>query len=101
MLPFQIAVQEACARIGAVTGKGLAAVVREHYGKLVLYALVSLVLIANTINIGADIGAMGAAAHLLLPLPFVVFPVISPYIFVWQAMQVESPEMPSAYSGSL
>jgi NRAMP (natural resistance-associated macrophage protein)-like metal ion transporter len=76
MLPFQIGVQEACARIGAVTGKGLAAVVREHYGKPVLYVLVSLVLIANTINIGADIGAMGAAARLLLPLPFVVFPVI-------------------------
>jgi len=76
MLPFQIGVQEACARIGAVTGRGLAAVVRQHYGRPVLYILVSLVLVANTINIGADIGAMGAAARLLLPLPFAIFPVL-------------------------
>lgn len=70
MLPFMMATQEACARIGAVTGKGIAAVVRQHYGKKVLYAVVFLVLVANTINIGADIGAMAAAAHLLIPLPF-------------------------------
>lgn len=76
MLPMQTAVQEACARIGATTGKGIAAVVREHYPKPVLYVMVWLLLIANTINIGADIGAMSAAAHLLLPLPFVVFPVL-------------------------
>lgn len=76
MLPFLLSVQEACARIGAVTGKGIASVVREHYSKPILYAVVLLVLIANTINIGADIGAMAAAAQLLLPLPFVVFPLI-------------------------
>ncbi len=72
MLPFQTAVQEACARIGAVTGKGIAAVVREHYNKKILYGVVLLVLIANTINIGADIGAMAAAANLVLPLNFTV-----------------------------
>ncbi|MBV9227878.1 MAG: divalent metal cation transporter, partial [Chloroflexi bacterium] len=47
MLPFLISVQEACARIGAVTGKGIAAVVREHFSKTVLYIVVLLVLIAN------------------------------------------------------
>src|SRR6266702_8143688 len=73
MLPFMVGVQEACARIGAVTGKGIAAIVREHYSKPILYVVVLLVLIANTINIGADIGAMAAAANLLFPLPFVVF----------------------------
>lgn len=73
MYPFQTAVQEACARIGAVTGKGLAAVVRTHYSRKVLYTVVALVVIANTINIGADIGAMAAAARLLFPLPFVVY----------------------------
>lgn len=72
MLPFQAAVQEACARIGAVTGKGIAANVKEFYGKKLLYPLVVLVLIANTINIGADIGAMAAAAQLLVPVSFVV-----------------------------
>jgi NRAMP (natural resistance-associated macrophage protein)-like metal ion transporter len=72
MLPFMAAVQEACARIGLVTGKGIAAVVSENYSKRVLYAVVSLVVIANTINIGADIGAMASAAKLLVPLPFVI-----------------------------
>lgn len=72
MLPFMISVQEACARIGATQGKGIAAVVKEHYKKWVLYSVVFLVLLANTINIGADIGAMGAAAQLIVPIPFTV-----------------------------
>lgn len=72
MLPFMVAVQEAAARIGAVNGEGIAAVVKRHYTKKVLYAVVILVLIANTINIGADIGAMAAATKLLIPLPFAV-----------------------------
>ena len=76
MLPFQVAVQEACARIGAVTGKGIAAVINTHYSKKVLYAVVLLVLIANTINIGADIGAMAAAAHLIIPINFVILTLI-------------------------
>ncbi len=70
LLPFMIAIQEACARIGAVTGKGLAAVVKEHYSKKILYTMVGLIVLANTINIGADLGAMGAAAQLIIPLPF-------------------------------
>ena len=72
MLPFMTAVQEACARIGLVTGKGIAAVVKEHYNRTILYAVVGLVVIANTINIGADIGAMASAAQLLVPVPFVI-----------------------------
>jgi NRAMP (natural resistance-associated macrophage protein)-like metal ion transporter len=76
LLPLLAGVQEVCARIGVVTGKGIAAVVREHFSKPVLYVVVLLVLIANTINIGADIGAMGTAANLLFPLPPVVFPLL-------------------------
>src|ERR1700749_1580931 len=76
MLPFMAAVQEACARIGLVTGKGIAAVVKEYYSKRVLYAVVGLVVVANTINIGADIGAMASAAELLVPAPFVVLTLI-------------------------
>jgi len=68
MLPLLVAVQEACARIGAVSGKGLAGVIKTHYGSRVLTLAVVLVLIANTINIGADIGAMAAAANLVLPI---------------------------------
>ena len=66
-------VQEACARTGMVTGKGIAAIVKEHYNSKVLYTVVSLVVIANVINIGADIGAMAAAAALIIPLPFIVW----------------------------
>lgn len=76
MLPFQTAVQEACARIGSVTGKGIAAIVGKHYGKKVLYAVVVLVLVANTINIGANIGAMAAAANLIVPLNLAVLAII-------------------------
>ncbi len=72
MLPFQTAIQEACARIGAVTGKGLVAVTKEHYSKKIVYFVVILVLIANTINIGADIGAMAAAAELIIPVNFII-----------------------------
>src|ERR1039457_1507181 len=65
MLPLMVAVQEACARIGAVTGKGLAAVVRDNYSRKLLTAVVLLVVVANTVNIGADIGAMAAATRLI------------------------------------
>lgn len=59
------------ARIGAVTGKGIAAVIKKHYTKKVLYGVVILVFVANTINIGADIGAMAAAVNLVIPINFV------------------------------
>ena len=69
--PLMTAVQEACARVGAVTGKGLAAIVRDHYPKYVLYPVVALVVVANTFNIGSDIGAMAASTQLLIPhVPF-------------------------------
>jgi Mn2+/Fe2+ NRAMP family transporter len=74
-LPLIIAVQEACARIGAVTGKGLAGVVKSNYSRAVLVSVVVLVVIANTINIGADIGAIASASQLVIPLPFVLFAV--------------------------
>lgn len=72
LFPLMVAVQESCARIGAVNGKGLAAVIKQHYSKKVLFFVVGLVLIANTINIGADIGAMAEAAQLLVPINFSV-----------------------------
>ncbi len=76
MLPLMIAVQEACARIGLVTGKGITAIVKECYGRGVLYTVVGIVVIANTINIGADLGAMASAAQLLVPVPFFVLTLI-------------------------
>lgn len=73
MLPLMMAVQEACARIGMVTGKGIAGILKVHYNSKILYPVVALVTIANIINIGADIGAMAEAAKLLIPLPFAVW----------------------------
>ncbi len=81
-LPLIIAVQEACARIGAVTGKGLAGVVKEHYSKKLLTAVVLLVVIANTINIGADIGAIASASQLVFDLPFAFYAIVSALVIV-------------------
>src|SRR5262252_3403286 len=67
LLPLVIAVQEMCGRIGLVTGKGIAGVVRTHYSRRVLYGAVTLLLVANTINVGADLGAMAASVQLLVP----------------------------------
>jgi NRAMP (natural resistance-associated macrophage protein)-like metal ion transporter len=71
-LPLAIAVQEATARLGLVTGKGLAALIRERFPRPVLLGAVTLVAVANTFNIGADIGSMAAAAGLLVPVPYAV-----------------------------
>ncbi|MBI5734086.1 MAG: divalent metal cation transporter [Candidatus Kerfeldbacteria bacterium] len=76
MLPFMVSIQEACARIGAVTGKGIAAVIKENYNKKVLYFTLCLVVVANTINIGADLGAMGAAAQLIIPVNFALLTIL-------------------------
>lgn len=65
-LPFMIAIQMVSARIGRVTGKGVAANLREHMPRWLLLGLVGLLVVANTINIAADIGAMGEALQLVI-----------------------------------
>lgn len=67
--PLMGAIQEISARVGLVTGHGLAESLRKHFPSWVLHGAVGLLLVANTINIGADIGAMGAAVHLLVGGP--------------------------------
>ncbi len=64
--PLMVGIQTVSAGIGRVTGQGLAANIRRHYPPSLLYSIVALLLIANTINIAADIGAMGAALKLLI-----------------------------------
>jgi len=64
-LPFMIAIQMVSARIGRVTGKGVAANLRDHMPRWLLVALVGLLVVANTINIAADIAAMGEALQLV------------------------------------
>ncbi|HZA06181.1 MAG TPA: divalent metal cation transporter [Nitrososphaeraceae archaeon] len=71
--PLMMVVQETCARIGLVTGSGLAAIIKQKYSRKVIFPLATLLLIANTINIGADIGAMAASVRLVYPqLPVIV-----------------------------
>jgi len=70
-LPFMITIQEMCGRIGLVTGDGLSGVIKKHFSTTILYGAVGLLFVANTINIGADLGAMVAVSRLVIPtLPF-------------------------------
>ncbi|QTO46763.1 NRAMP family divalent metal transporter [Burkholderia latens] len=67
--PLMPAIQLVSARIGRVTGKGLASNMRAHYPAWLLYVTVVLLIVANVINIAADLSAMGAAVNLLLHGP--------------------------------
>jgi NRAMP (natural resistance-associated macrophage protein)-like metal ion transporter len=65
--PLMAVIQEISARVGRVTGCGISANLRRYYPRSLLRGVIVLVLVANIFNLGADIGAMGAAAQLLLP----------------------------------
>jgi NRAMP (natural resistance-associated macrophage protein)-like metal ion transporter len=65
--PLMYVIQEMCARIGIVTGRGLAGVVKDHYPKWVLYLLIVFSCPAIVLNIAADIAGMGAVANLIAP----------------------------------
>jgi NRAMP (natural resistance-associated macrophage protein)-like metal ion transporter len=67
--PLMAAIQEISARIGRVTGRGIAGNLRRHYSPWLSGAIVGVTLIANTVNLGADLGAMGAALKLLIDGP--------------------------------
>ena len=71
--PLLASIQAICARIGATTGKGIAQNLRQHYPPWLLRAVVVLLLIANVINLGADLGAMGAVLVLIIPGPVLLF----------------------------
>jgi NRAMP (natural resistance-associated macrophage protein)-like metal ion transporter len=64
--PLMCAIQEISARIGRVTGRGIAGNLKKHYPNPVVYSIVTLLVVANVINIGADLGAMGAGLKLLI-----------------------------------
>jgi NRAMP (natural resistance-associated macrophage protein)-like metal ion transporter len=71
--PMMTVIQEMSGRIGLITGSGLNTVIKRKYSKKVVLPLTSLLLIANTINIGADIGAMAASVRLVFPeLPIII-----------------------------
>lgn len=73
LLPMITVIQEMCARIGLLSGNGLAALIKNKYSTNIVYPISTLLIIANTINIGADLGAMSASIKILLPqVPVVV-----------------------------
>jgi NRAMP (natural resistance-associated macrophage protein)-like metal ion transporter len=73
--PLLAAIQAICARIGATTGKGIARNLRQHYPLAVLRTVVLMLLVANVINLGADLGAMGAVLALVIPGPVLAYTV--------------------------
>jgi NRAMP (natural resistance-associated macrophage protein)-like metal ion transporter len=85
-LPLMIVVQYICAKIGMVSGMGLAGVLRENYSKKLLYPAVLALLIANTINAGTDIAAIAAALNLFIPLPITAM--IVPIALIIVVLQV-------------
>ena len=74
--PLMVAIQQISARIGRITGKGIAGNLRQHYPNWLLQSLVALLFVANTINIGADLGAMGDALGLLIGGPVLIYVVL-------------------------
>ena len=71
--PLMCAIQEISARIGRVTGRGIAGNLKKHFPLPILYFLVTLLVVANIINLGADLGAMGAALNLVIGGPIFVY----------------------------
>lgn len=88
--PLMAVVQEMCARIGLTTGRGLAGNIRINYPKWVLYTCAVLLFIANTLNIGADIGAMAKAVQLLYPT-FNFFLLTTIFTFFCLLLQIYTP----------
>jgi Mn2+/Fe2+ NRAMP family transporter len=74
--PLMCAIQEISARIGRVTGRGIAGNLRQHYPRPILYVLVVLLLVANVINLGADLGAMGAGLKLVIGGPAMLYVIL-------------------------
>lgn len=82
--PLMAAVQEMCARIGAVTCTGLTGTLKSHYPKWVLYLMLLFSVPAVILNIGADIEGMGAVAHLIIPqVPVFAFSILFTVILVF------------------
>ena len=67
--PLMVVIQAISARLGRTTGRGIAGNLRKYYPAWLLHSVVALLFVANTLNIGADLGAMAAASRLLLPAP--------------------------------
>ncbi len=81
--PLMAVIQEMCARIGIVTGRGLASAIRQNYPKSVLYLTAILLLIANTFNIAANLAMMAEATKLLIPTDFTLMIIVFTLASLW------------------
>src|SRR5690242_3823229 len=81
--PLMAAIQEIAARIGRCTGQGIAGNIRRHYSPKLLHGVVALMLVANIINLGADLGAMGEALTLLIGGPPLLYVVALGVLCAW------------------
>ena len=82
LLPLMLAVQETCARIGVVTNRGLAGVLKQHYTRTLVAFIVILLIIVNIVNIGADLGAMAASTKLIIDVNFNILAVAFTIIII-------------------
>jgi len=82
LTPMMVTVQEMCGRIGMCSGMGLAGVIKKFYSKKLLFFAVCLLLVANIVNIGADLGIMAASLKMILGLPFLFWLVIITFLSV-------------------
>ena len=85
-LPLMATIQYTCAKIGMVSGDGLGRVLRKHYSRWVLYPAMLCLIIANTINAGADMAAIAAAFQLVIPIPIAVL--LVPIAGIVMALQI-------------
>lgn len=80
--PLMIAVQLMCARLGMVTGRGLGGMVRRTYPRSVLWIACAILLLANTVNIAADLAGMGASMQMLIPIPSQIWTAVFTVVIV-------------------
>lgn len=82
LLPVMLAIQEVCARIGIVTNHGLAHVLQKHYKRKLVFGIVFLLIVANVVNIGADLGAMAASLKMISGLSFFISAIFFAFLII-------------------
>jgi len=86
--PAMMSIQEMCARVGMVSGKGLATIIKKYYSKRMLVLATSLLAIANIINIGADLGIMAASMQMLFDFNYFYWLAVAAIFIVWMQIAV-------------
>ncbi len=87
-LPFMVAIQEMSARIGALSGCGLAGNIKRHYPTWLLVIVASVIVLANVFNVGANIYGMAGALNLLVPIPEQVLAVLLSVLILWMTIRL-------------